>query len=156
MSRRNSLPGADWVNGFKSGWGYFANRQRTVRKWRNHREKSGSICCQLWPSIFRFWGYGNLLATTELNPPPRKTPSMILPTVFLHVSRFGELLRLWVGLGAGDTPRCPGPQTRIALSKRFPLRLTPQARVTRSFGRSPQDASCHSYRRRTTCVTLGI
>lgn len=64
MSRRNSLPGVDRVYGFKSGWGYFANRQRTPRIWRNRGEKSDSIFCQLWPRISMFCHrYGNPLAT---------------------------------------------------------------------------------------------
>jgi len=54
------------VHRFKSGWGYFANRQRMLKRWRNRREKSDSICCQLWPSIFRsFHRYGNPLATAR-------------------------------------------------------------------------------------------
>jgi len=67
----------------QSGWGYFTNCQRTLRMWCNHREESDSIFCQQWPRISRFCHrYGNLLATAELNPPPRRTPSTMLSAVF--------------------------------------------------------------------------
>jgi len=54
------------VDGFKSGWGYFANCQQTLENLLNCGKKSDSICCQPWPRIFRFCHpYGNLLSTCD-------------------------------------------------------------------------------------------
>jgi hypothetical protein len=54
-------------DGFKSGWGYFVNRQQMLKGWLNRREKSDSKYCQPWPRIPRLCHrYGNWLSTTEV------------------------------------------------------------------------------------------